>query len=121
MCHSGLIDAPQKGAKAFSPQTFRRRCRSQGAYGDSLMSLADVLRQRLAGPHAAQVVELSELAIAGAEKSLEQIDDSGGGVMPAILALASVHLDACKQTGPDPMKLAERLFRLQAEGGWDTF
>lgn len=41
--------------------------------------------------------------------------------MPAILALASVHLDACKQTGPDPMKLAERLFRLQAEGGWDTF
>lgn len=124
MCHSGLIDAPQKGAKAFSPQTFRRRCRSQGACGDSLMSLADVLRQRLAGPHAAQVVELSELselAIAGAEKSLEQIDDSGGGVMPAILALASVHLDACKQTGPDPMKLAERLFRLQAEGGWDTF
>ncbi|MDX6012462.1 hypothetical protein [Cupriavidus necator] len=85
------------------------------------MSLADVLRQRLAGPHAAQVVELSELAIAGAEKSLEQIDDSGGGVMPAILALASVHLDACKQTGPDPMKLAEQLFRLQAEGGWDTF
>ncbi len=97
MCHSGLIDVPQKGAKAFSPQTFRRRCRSQGAYGDSLMSLADVLRQRLAGPHAAQVVELSELAIAGAEKSLEQIADSGGGVMPAILALAPVHLDACKR------------------------
>ncbi|RDK07591.1 SWIM zinc finger family protein [Cupriavidus lacunae] len=95
--------------------------READAYGDSLMSLADMLRQRLAGPHAAQVVELSELAIAGAEKSLEQIDDSGGGVMPGILELASVHLDACQQTGPDPVKLAERLFRLQAEGGWDTF
>lgn len=95
--------------------------REAGAYGDSLMSLADMLRQRLAGPHAAQVVELSELAIAGAEKSLEQIDDSGGEVMPGIMELASVHLDACKQTGPDPVKLAERLFRLQTEGAWDTF
>jgi uncharacterized Zn finger protein len=95
--------------------------RESGAYGDGLMSLADMLRQRLAGPHAAQVVELSELAIAGAEKSLEQIDDSGGDVMPAILELASVHLDACTLTGPDPVKLAERLFRFQTEGKWDTF
>ena len=54
------------------------------------MSLADMLRQRLAGPHAAQVVDLAELAIAGAEKSLEQIDDSGGDVMPAIMELAAV-------------------------------
>jgi uncharacterized Zn finger protein len=95
--------------------------RESGAYGDGLMSLADMLRQRLSGPHAAQVVELSELAIAGAETSLEQIDDSGGDVMPAILELASVHLDACKLTGPDPAKLAERLFRFQTEGKWDTF
>ncbi|KAI3608573.1 hypothetical protein D8I24_1009 [Cupriavidus necator H850] len=68
------------------------------------MSLADVLRQRLAGPHAAQVVELSELAIAGAEKSLEQIDDSGGGVMPAILALASVHLISTHANRPAPIR-----------------
>lgn len=92
-----------------------------GEYGDSLMSLAGTLRQRLTGPHAAQVVELTELAIAGAEMSLEQIDDSGGGVMPGILELASVHLEACQQTRPDPVKLAERLFRLQVEGKWDTF
>jgi hypothetical protein len=85
------------------------------------MSLADMLRQRLSGPHAAQVVELSELAIAGAEKSLEQIDDSNGGVMPTILELASVHLDACRVTRPDPVKLAERLFRFQTKGSWDTF
>ncbi|MFJ4290142.1 SWIM zinc finger domain-containing protein [Cupriavidus sp. NPDC089707] len=90
-------------------------------YGNGLWSLAEMLRQRLAGPHAAQVVELAELAIAGAEESLEQIDDSSGGVMPGIVELASVHLDACKQTRPDPVKLAERLFRLQTEGQWDTF
>ncbi|TCG03846.1 hypothetical protein BZM27_45325 [Paraburkholderia steynii] len=95
--------------------------REAGAYGDGLMSLADMLRQRLAGPHAAQVVELVELAIAGAEKSLEQIDDSGGDVMPAVMELAAVHLEACRQTCPDPVKLAERLFRFQTEGQWDTF
>lgn len=95
--------------------------REAGAYGDGLMSLVEMLRQRLSGPYAAQVVELSELAIAGAEKSLEQIDDSGSEVMPAILELVSVHLDACKLTRPDPIKLSERLFRRQTEGVWDTF
>jgi hypothetical protein len=33
--------------------------RESAAYGDGLMALADMLRQRLSGPHAAQVVELS--------------------------------------------------------------
>ncbi|SPR95936.1 SWIM zinc finger family protein [Cupriavidus taiwanensis] len=95
--------------------------READEYGNNLMSLADTLRQRLAGPHAAQVVELTELAIAGAESSLNQIDDSGGGVMPGIMELADVHLDACLQTRPDPVQLAERLFRLQMEGERDTF
>lgn len=97
--------------------------RESGEYGNNLILLADILRERLSGPpsRAAEVVELSELAIAGAEKSFEQIDDSGGYLMPAILALASIHLDACKLTGPEPVKLAERLFRFQTEGEWDTF
>ncbi|WP_234775322.1 SWIM zinc finger family protein [Paraburkholderia tropica] len=120
---AGASDLP--GMKAAVKQATRISrpldWRESGAYGDSLMSLADMLRQRLSGPHAAQMVELCELAIAGAEKSLEQIDDSNGDVMPAILELASVHLDACKITGPDPVKLAERLFRFQTEGRWDTF
>jgi uncharacterized Zn finger protein len=120
---AGTSDLP--GMKAAVSQATRISrpldWRESGAYGDGLMSLADMLRQRLSGPHAAQVVELSELAIAGAEKSLEQIDDSNGDVIPAILELASVHLDACKLTAPDPVKLAERLFRFQTEGKWDTF
>jgi uncharacterized Zn finger protein len=95
--------------------------REAGAYGDGLMSLADMLRQRLAGPNAAQIVDLAELAIAGAEKSLEQIDDSGGDVMPAIMELAAVHLAACRQTRPDAVELAKRLFHFQTEGVWDTF
>lgn len=95
--------------------------REAGAYGDGLLSLAATLHQRLDGPHAAQVVELAELAIAGAEKSLEQIDDSGGDVMPAIQELMTLHQEACTRTRPDPIKLADRLFRYQTEGVWDTF
>ncbi|MBN3834340.1 DUF6880 family protein [Burkholderia sp. Ac-20344] len=90
-------------------------------YGEGLFELADMLRRQLAGPHAANVVELAELAIAEVEASLEQIDDSGGSVAPGIGELAALHLDACIRTRPDPMKLAERLFRLQAGGQWDTF
>jgi uncharacterized Zn finger protein len=113
----GMMAAVRQATRISRPLDWQE----SGAYGDGLMSLADVLRQRLSGPHAAQVVELSEVAIAGAEQSLEQIDDSGGDVMPAILELASVHLDACKLTEPDPVALAERLFRFQTEGKWDTF
>ena len=87
-----------------------------GAYGNGLMSLADLLCQRLAGHHAAQVADLSEFATVGAEKSLEQIDDSGDAVMQAGMERAAVHLEACRQTRPDPVKLAERLFRNQTEG-----
>ncbi|KHK61019.1 hypothetical protein PI86_00730 [Burkholderia sp. A9] len=90
-------------------------------YGEALFEVADMLRRQLAGPHAAQVVELAELAIADAEASLEQIDDSDGSVVPGIEELTGVHLDACVQTRPEPVKLAERLFRLQVDGQWDTF
>ncbi|KVT61706.1 hypothetical protein WK55_07915 [Burkholderia ubonensis] len=90
-------------------------------FGENLFELADMLRRQLAGPHAAHVVELAELAIADAEASLEQIDDSDGSVWPGISELARLHREACRRTRPDPVKLAERLFRLQADGQWDTF
>ena len=95
--------------------------READSYGDGLMSLAAIQRQRLNGLHAEQVVELAELAIDGTEKSLEQIDDSSRGVMPAVLEAAAVHFEVCRLTGSDPVRPAERLFRLQTDGAWDIF
>ncbi len=92
-----------------------------GDYGDNLVQLAQSLRQWLEGPHARHVVELAELAIASAEHSLEQIDDSNGEVMPAIQQLVEAHVLACEQTRPDAIQLAQRLFRFQTDGHWDTF
>ncbi|WP_041765178.1 SWIM zinc finger family protein [Paraburkholderia phymatum] len=90
-------------------------------YADGLLSLAEMLRVQLDGPFAAHVIELSELAIGGAEKSLQRIDDSGGYVLPAIHELAAVHLEACERMRPDPVALAERLYRLQTESEWGLF
>ncbi|BCZ80984.1 SWIM zinc finger family protein [Paraburkholderia terrae] len=95
--------------------------REVAEYADGLFSLCDVLRARLNGPNAADVVELAELAIDETETSLERMDDSNGYVLPAINELAAIHLEACERTRPDPEKLAERLFRFQMEGQWGTF
>jgi hypothetical protein len=35
--------------------------------------------------------------------------------------LSFVHLEACIESRPDPVKLAERLFQYQTGGVWDTF
>ncbi|MBN3755634.1 hypothetical protein G3N95_22015 [Paraburkholderia sp. Tr-20389] len=90
-------------------------------YADGLLSLAEMLRVQLDGAFAAHVIELAELAIEGAETSLERIDDSGGYVLPAIHELAAVHLEACERMRPDPVALAERLYRLQIESTWGIF
>ncbi|MBN3767470.1 DUF6880 family protein [Burkholderia sp. Ac-20365] len=95
--------------------------REAAEYADGLMSLCDVLRERLNGSHAADVVELAELALAEAESGLERIDDSSGDVMPAIQELAAVHLEACERTRPEPEELARRLFRFLLESPWGTF
>ena len=41
--------------------------------------------------------------------------------MPAIMRLREVHERACNSLNPDPVALAERLFRFQTTGDWDTF
>jgi hypothetical protein len=68
-----------------------------------------------------KLVEIIEQAIAQAEDALGEIDDSNGSVMPAIMQLREVHERACNNLTPDPVALAERLFRFQTTGDWDTF
>ena len=68
-----------------------------------------------------KLVEIIEQAIAQAEDALGNIDDSDGSVMPAIMELREVHERACNNLNLDPVALAERLFRFQTTGDWDTF
>lgn len=89
-------------------------------YGERLTELAAVLEKRIDSSDA-KLVELIEQAITQAESALEHIDDSDGDVYPGIERLQEVHLLACSHLHPDATALAERLFRYQMEGAWDTF
>lgn len=72
-------------------------------------SLADALRPATSGV----LVELIEHAVERVENMLEDIDDSDGGATDILLRLGTLHFEACGMATPDPLKLAERLFRLE--------
>ena len=86
--------------------------REAGGYADRLADLAQMLDERITDGDP-KLIEVIEQAIAQAEPALGQIDDSNGSVMPAIMQLREVHERACNVLNPDPMALAERLFRFQ--------
>ena len=94
--------------------------REVGDYANRLGDLAQILDERI-GDGNPKLVEVIEDAIAQAEDSLGEIDDSNGEVMAVIMQLCDVHERACNHLGPDPVALAERLFRFQTTGDWDTF
>jgi uncharacterized Zn finger protein len=94
--------------------------RGVGDYANRLGDLVQILDERI-GDGNPKLIELIEDAIAQAEDALGQIDDSNGVVMPVIMQLRGVHERACNHLGPDPVTLAERLFRFQTTGDWDTF
>jgi uncharacterized Zn finger protein len=94
--------------------------RGVGDYGNRLGDLVQILDERI-GDGNPKLVELIEDAIVQAEDALGHIDDSNGVVTPVIMQLREVHERACNHLGPDPVALAERLFRFQTTGDWDTF
>ena len=94
--------------------------RGVGDYANRLGDLAQILDERIDDGNP-KLIDLIEDAIAQAEDALGQIDDSNGVVMPVIMQLREVHERACNHLGPDPVALAERLFRYQTGGDWDTF
>ncbi len=94
--------------------------RGVGDYANRLGDLVQILDEQI-GDGNPKLIELIEDAIVQAEDALGQIDDSNGVVMPVIMQLRGVHERACNHLGPDPVALAERLFRFQTTGDWDTF
>jgi tetratricopeptide (TPR) repeat protein len=76
---------------------------------DIVESLAELLQPATGG----LLVELLEYAIERVETMMEQIDDSDGGMGSLVARLGELHLEACRLSRPDPVTLAERLFRLE--------
>lgn len=89
-------------------------------YAERLNDLADLLEKKIADGDA-ELVELIEQAILQAEGGQEQIEDSEGDTYSGIERLREVHMQACSRLKPDPVALAERLFRYQMESGSESF
>lgn len=80
-------------------------------------AVADLLAQK----HADAVIELSEYALSRVEAAIEYVDDSDGYMSLLLGRLQEMHLKACRKARPDPEALAERLFKWELNGEWDTF
>jgi uncharacterized Zn finger protein len=80
-------------------------------------SLEDFLRDG----QAAKVIGLAEHGLAELEGSLEHVDDSDGWLGGLLGRLQELHLEACRQAGPEPVELAERLFEAEMESSFDAF
>jgi len=73
------------------------------------------------GGRADVAIGLSEHALGRLEKALEHADDSDGLIGDLLARFQRTHLEACRAARPDPVKLAERLFRWELDGDWDVF
>lgn len=91
------------------------------AYTAAVDAIVEDLGRLVAEGRAAVVVDLAEYALRLVEQGMSNIDDSNGHYAGIVENLETVHLDACHAARPDPVKLAERLFSWQVDGGWDTF
>ncbi len=83
------------------------------AYAADLDQLADALEELLNADNAALLVGLAERAIERIEHAMEQVDDSNGAVSGVLARIGDLHLAACELAQPDPVQLAERLFRYE--------
>ena len=82
-------------------------------FARNIDQMADSLGELLKPDTAGALVELVEYAIESAEDALEQVDDSNGEVADIVHRLGELHHKACMMAKPDPIALAERLFRFE--------
>ena len=87
--------------------------REAASFAGDMEQLVESMRELLRRDTAGLLVELAEYAVERLEKSMEQIDDSGGEVGGLVAELGELHLKACRMAKPEPAALAERLFTLQ--------
>ncbi|MDN5882569.1 MAG: hypothetical protein L0H37_09385, partial [Nitrosospira sp.] len=82
-------------------------------FAGNIDQVVDSLAELLKPDTAAILVELAEYAIEQVEHTMEQVDDSDGEIGDIVYRLGELHLKACDMAQPEPMDLAERLFRYQ--------
>ena len=95
--------------------------REMPGYWRRIDTAIDGIEELLAQGHAEVLIELSEYTLLRVERAIGHVDDSDGYMSQLLSRLQQIHLAACISAMPDPGALAERLFRWELEGDWDTF
>jgi len=95
--------------------------RSMYDYARAVDDLVDSLSDLLAAGFSAQVIDLSEHALACLEDALGNVDDSSGRLSDIKARICGLHHEACVAAHPDPVALAERLFEWELHSDWETF
>jgi uncharacterized Zn finger protein len=90
-------------------------------YAAGLDNIAESLAELLQQGQAAALVDLTEYAITRVEAACENVDDSNGEMSDVLERLGKLHQEACLIAGPDPVALAERLFKFEMTADVDTF
>ena len=86
--------------------------REAGGYAGGVDSALDALETLLQQGHGAEAVDLCEAAMKWLANACGQIDDSDGQMTELMGRVGGLHLLACEQARPDPVKLAVKLFSL---------
>jgi uncharacterized Zn finger protein len=128
-----LMKTARKGPKGLDLVTFRRAIDSAVSTGDfvdyrsaydyarGIEEVIDSVAELLKEGYAAEVIELSEHALAAVEDAIGSVDDSDGHMGGILGRLQELHHAACKKAKPDPEELAKRLFAWEMRTEWDTF
>jgi len=97
------------------------RYRDVRAFARGVDEVADLLDGLVTDGRPDAAIGLAEHALARLERALDHADDSDGLIGDLLARFQRTHLDACRAAGPDPVKLAERLFRWELSDDWDVF
>lgn len=128
-----LMKTARKGPKGLDLATFRRAIdyavhageyvdyHSAYDYARGIEEVIDSVAELLKEGYAAEVIELTEHALAEVEHAIGSVDDSDGHMGGILGRLQELHHAACKKAKPDPEELAKRLFAWEMHTEWDTF
>ena len=103
------VSAKVEGTETYQVELWEE----DGDLAGNIDQVADSLAELLQPDLAAMLVGLAEHAIEKVENAMEQVDDSNGEIGGIVYRLGELHLKAYTLAKPDPLALAERLFRFE--------
>lgn len=88
-------------------------------YARGIESVVASIVELLDEGYGAEIVELSEYALAAIEGAMKY--DADGSILGVLYGLEGAHHEACKRARPDVRALAARIFEWEVGGEYDTF